>query len=104
MSSFLGIEIEHNKQNPTIPLDIYIQEMLAEYKASVTKFLKPNQAQMQPGIMLEQEDCPKSPDPVLHNMYRSYVAKRQFAASWVRCDIAFTASFCASHTEQHCIM
>ena len=37
MSTFLGMEIEHNKENIAIHLDTYIQETLAEYKAAVTK-------------------------------------------------------------------
>ncbi len=52
MSSFLGMEIEHNKRDLTFLLDTYIQETLAEYKAAVTKFLKPkllpNQCQCSP--------------------------------------------------------
>jgi hypothetical protein len=61
------------------------------------------QAEATAGIMLKQEDCPESPDPaapVQQKMYRSFVAKLQFLALWVSCDIAFTASglalFCAS--------
>ena len=38
-STFLGMEIEHNKRNLTIHLDTYIRETLAEYKTTVTKFL-----------------------------------------------------------------
>ena len=53
MSTFLGMEVEHNKENIAIHLDTCIQETLAEYKAAVTKFLKPKQVPMQPGIMLE---------------------------------------------------
>ena len=56
MSTFLGMEIEHNKENLTIHLDKYIQNTLVEYKAAVTKFLEPKQVPMQPGIMLELED------------------------------------------------
>ncbi len=56
-------------------------------------------------MMLELEDCPESPDPVKQKVYMSFVAKLQFAASWVRCDIAFTASqlawFCASVGPSH---
>ena len=92
MSTFLGIEIGHNKVNLAIHRDTYIQETLAEYKAAVTKFLKPKQVPMQPGIMLELEDCPESPDQVRQKLYRSFTAKLQLAATWVRCDIAFTAS------------
>ena len=46
MSSFLGIEIEHNKKNLTIHLDTYIQETLEVYKAIVTRFLKLKQVPM----------------------------------------------------------
>ncbi len=52
MSSFLGMELEHNKYDFTFLSDTSIQETLAEYKASLTKFLKPKQMPMQPGIML----------------------------------------------------
>ena len=52
MSSLLGMEIEHNKENLAIHLDTYIQETLA-YNATVTNFLKQKQVPMQPGIMLD---------------------------------------------------
>lgn len=89
MASFLGMEIKHNKKNLTSHLDTYIRETLAEYKATATKFLKPKQVPTQPGIMLGLEGFPESPDPVRQKVYRSFVAKLQIAASWVRCDIAF---------------
>ena len=70
MSTFLGMEIEHNKENLAIHLDTYIHETLAEYKAAVTKFLKQKQVQMHPGVMLELEDCRESPDPVRQKIFR----------------------------------
>ena len=70
MSTFLGMEIEHNKENLAIHLDTYIRETLAEYKAAVTKFLKQKQVQMHPGVMLELEDCRESPDPVRQKIFR----------------------------------
>ena len=82
------MEIEHNKKNLTIHLDTFIRETLAEYMATVTKFLKLKQVPMHPWIMLELVDCPESPDPGRQKVYRSFVAKLQFTASWVRCDIA----------------
>jgi hypothetical protein len=105
MTSFLGMEIEHNKKDIAIHLDTYVRETLDEYKMAVSKFLKPKKVPMQPGVMLEQEDCPETPDPVKQKVYRSFVAKLQFAAPWIRCDIAFTASqlarFCASAGPSH---
>jgi hypothetical protein len=98
MASFIGIEIEHNKKDIAIHLDTYMRETLDEYKMAVSKILKPKK--VQPGVMLEQEDSPETPDRVKQMVYRSFVAKLQFGASWIRCDIAFTASqlarFCAS--------
>ncbi len=99
------MEIKHNKLDLTIHLETYIQETLAEYKVAVTKFLKPKQVSMQPGIMLELEDCPESPYSVKQKVNRSFVAKLQFTTPWVRCDIAFTVSqwarFCSSAGSSH---
>ena len=39
ISSFLGMEIEHNKKDLTIHLDTNIQETLTENMEAVTKFL-----------------------------------------------------------------
>ena len=58
----------------------------------MTKFYKPKKVPMQAGAMLELENCLESPDSVRQKIYSSFVAKLQFAASWVTCDIAFTAS------------
>jgi hypothetical protein len=55
---------------------------------------------MSPGLVLENEDCPVTPDPRKQKYHRSFVAKRRFAASWIRFDISYTIStlarFCAS--------
>ena len=39
--------------------------------------------------ILRPEDCPEVPDPLKQKYYRSYVAKLQLAASWIRFDIPF---------------
>jgi hypothetical protein len=36
---------------------------------------------MQPGVMLEQDYCPETPDQVKQKVYRLFVAKLQYAAS-----------------------
>jgi hypothetical protein len=100
MTSFLGMEVEQNKSSIRLHLDIYIQDTLLEYKAAIKKFVKPKQVPMQPGIVLEHDMCQETPDPREQKVYSSFVAKLQFAASWIRRDIAVTASqlarFCAS--------
>jgi hypothetical protein len=47
---------------------------------------------MQPGVMLTKEDAPAIPDPERQSICRSFVAKLQFAATWVRYDIAYAVS------------
>ncbi len=67
-----------------LQLETYVLETLNENKMAVLKFLKPKKVPMQLGVMLEQEDCPKTPDPVKQKVYRSFVAELQFAASCIR--------------------
>jgi hypothetical protein len=44
------------------------------------------------GCCLTNDTCPAVPDPRTQKFYRSFVAKFQFAASWIRFDISFTVS------------
>ena len=100
MSTFLGMEVEQSKDSIKLHLDTYIQETLDEYKSIFKKFLKPKSVPMQPGVMLDNQDCPETPDQREQKVYRSFVAKLQFAATWTRCDISYSAAqlvrFCAS--------
>ena len=60
---------------------------------------------MQPGNVLEPEGTPLVPDPKRQSIYRSIVARLQYAATWVRFDISYTvaqlARFCASAGPKH---
>jgi hypothetical protein len=56
-------------------LDSYIQEVLTEYKAYIKKALRPKRVPMSPGIVLNNEDCPVTPDPRKQKYYRSFIAK-----------------------------
>lgn len=60
---------------------------------------------MAPGHTLEKDDCQTIPDPFKQTLYRSTVAKIQFAAHWVRLDISFPAAqlarFCVSAGPSH---
>ena len=79
--------------------------MLAEYKDYIKKSLRPKRDPISPGVILRPEDCPEVPDPLKQKYYRSFVAKLQFAASWIRFDISFVVShlalFCASAGTTH---
>ena len=55
--------------------------------------------------MLTKDNAPETPDPKEQKIYRSFVAKIQFVANWVRYDVSFAASqlarFCASAGVSH---
>jgi hypothetical protein len=82
----------------------YIRETLDEYK-EFAKLLRPKQVPIQPGLILEKDDCPIVPDPRKQKLYRSFIAKLRFAATWIRFDTSFAAAqlarFCASAGETH---
>jgi hypothetical protein len=105
METFLGMEVEQPGKVIKLHLDSYIQEVLKDYKEYIQKSLRPKRVPMSPGLVLDNEDCPDLPDPRKQKYYRSFVAKLQFAASWIRFDIAFSVSslarFCASAGPSH---
>jgi hypothetical protein len=45
-------------------LDTYIQETLDQYMTHVKTVLKPTKVPMQSGVMLENTNCPETPDPL----------------------------------------
>ena len=69
MSTFLGMEVEQSKDSIKLHLDTYIQETLDEYKSIFKKFLKPKSVPMQPGVMLDNQDCPETPDQREQKVY-----------------------------------
>jgi hypothetical protein len=105
MDSFLGLEVEQSEDGIKLHLDTYVVELLEEYREYHRKFLKPKKVPMQPGLVLDKEDCPEAPDPVKQKFYRMMVAKIQFLAHWVRFDISYPAAqlarFCASAGQSH---
>jgi hypothetical protein len=105
MKTFLGMEIEQSNRSIKLHLDHYVSEMLNEYKTYIKKSLRPKRVPFSPGVVLRPEDSPPIPDPSKQKFYRSFVAKLQFAASWIRFDISFAVSqlarFCASAGSTH---
>ena len=100
MESFLGMQVEQKDNTIKLHLDHYVQEMLTEYKDYIKRSLRIKRVPMNPGLVLHPEDCPAVPDPHRQKFYRSFVAKLQFAATWIRFDIAYPVSqlarFCAA--------
>ena len=100
METFLGMEVEQPGEVIRLHVDSFVQEVLTECKHYIKKALRPKKVQMSPGLVLNNEDCPITPDPRKHKYYQSFIAKLQFAASWIRFDTSFTVStlarFCAS--------
>ncbi len=105
MASFLGMEVEKDEKSIKLHLDTHVQEILDEYTPTIKKLLKPKQVPMQPGVVLEHDDCPETPDPREQKIYRSFSARLHFAGAWVRRDISYPASqlarFCASAGPTH---
>ena len=100
METFLGMEVEQPGKVIKLHLDSYIQEVLKDYKEYIKKSLRPKRVPMSPGLVLDNEVCAELPDQRKQKYYRSFTAKLQFAASWIRFDIAYPVSslacFCAS--------
>ena len=86
-----------------IHLDNYIKDVLNDYSAYIKKSMRPKKVPISQGVVFKAEDIPDSPDPRKQKQYRSFVAKLQFAATWIRFDISFVVSqlarFCASAGE-----
>ena len=105
MTSFLGLEVEQMESGIHLHLDTYIQELIEEFRMMYKKFVKPKTVPMAPGLVLDDSDCPELPDPIKQKHYRSFVAKVQFAAYWVRFDISYAAAqlarFCVSAGPSH---
>jgi hypothetical protein len=69
-----------------------IRETLHEYKAFRTKSLRQKLVPIQLGLVLDKDGCAILPDSRKQMFYRSFVAKLQFAATWIRFDISFAVA------------
>ena len=98
METLLGMAVEQKEKSIKIHLDNYIKD-----SAYIKKSLRPKKVPISLGVVFKAEDIPESPDPRKQKQYRSFVAKLQFAATWIRFDISFVVSqlarFCASAGE-----
>ena len=103
METFLGMAVEQKDKSIKIHLDNYIKDVLMDYSAYIKKSLRPKKVPISPGVVFKAEDTPEVPNPRKQKQYRSFVAKLQFAATWMRFDISFVVSqlarFCASAGE-----
>ncbi len=107
MKTFLGMQVEQTARSIKIHLDHYIKEVVEGYAEYIRKALRTKKVLIALNVILKPEDTPEVPDPRKQKFYRSFVAKLQvqFAATWVRFDIAFAVSqlarFCASAGSSH---
>ena len=67
-------------------------QVLGEYKKYIKKKMRPKKVLIALGSILKPDDVPVVPDRSKQTYYRSFVAKLQFAATWVLLDISFVAS------------
>jgi hypothetical protein len=100
METFLGLEIIQTKHHIKLHLDHYVRDLLREYKTYIQMILRPKKVPISPGVILTSDSCPQIANLRKQKFYRSFLAKLQLAASWIRFDISFTVSqlarFCAS--------
>ena len=77
MEPFLGMAVGQKGKSIKIHLDNYIKNVLTEYSSYIKnlKSLRPKKVPISPGVVFKAEDIPKSPDPLKHKQYRSFVAK-----------------------------
>ena len=105
MDRFIGLSVEQTKSSIALHLDQYISEAIEEYQKFNKKSLRPKLTPMQPGNVLDPADSPLVADKKSQTIYRSMVARLQFAATWVRFDISYAvaqlARFCASAGSSH---
>ncbi len=107
MKTCLGMQVEQSTRSIKIHLDHYIKEVVAGYVDSsyIRKAIRPKKVPIAPNVVLRPEDTPDLQDPCKQKFYSSFVAKLQFAATWVRFNIAFAVSqlarFCSSAGPSH---
>ncbi len=91
--------------NPDKPPRNFRDAMKALDKWSRLKAIRHKKVPIAPNVVLKPGDTPDLPDSRKQKFYSSFVAKLQFAATWVRFDIAFAVSqlarFCASAGSSH---
>jgi hypothetical protein len=73
--------------------------MLEDYKAYINRDLKPKKIPMQPGVVLTKDDAPESQDEKKQKIDRSFVAKIQLVANWVRYDAGTSSSLMAHRSK-----
>jgi hypothetical protein len=99
------MQVEQTARSIKSHLDHYIKEVEVEYAEYIRKAIRPKKVQIAPSVVLRPEDTPDLQDPHKQKFYRSSMAKLQFAATWVRFDIAFAVSqlawFCSSAGSSH---
>jgi hypothetical protein len=83
METFLGMAVEQKGKAIKIHLDNYIKDVLADYSSYIKKSLRPKKVPISPGVVFKADDIPECPDPRRQKHYRSFVAKLQFAATWI---------------------
>jgi hypothetical protein len=105
METFIGLQFIQSDTSIRINLDYCIEAILEEYQKLDARVLRGKQTPVQSGVLLSKDDSPAVPDPKRQSIYRSLVAKLQFAATWVRYDIANAVAqlgrFCASAGPTH---
>jgi hypothetical protein len=97
MKTYLGLQVDQLADRIELHLDNYVQEILEDYKNWSKKKVGLRRIPMQPGINLSMEEVPDTPT-VDQSVFRSFVMRLNFAAQYVRFDMAFPVSQLARFT------
>jgi hypothetical protein len=92
MDRFICLSVEQTDSCIALHLDQYINDAIEQYKTLAKKSFRLKFTPMQPGNNLSTTDSPVTPDPRLQTHYRFMVVTLQFAATWVRFNIACAVS------------
>jgi hypothetical protein len=100
IETFLGMVSEQKGKSIKIYLNKYVKEDVTEYSDYIKTSLQSKKVPISLGVAFKAEDVSELPDPLKRNHFRSFVAKLQFVATWIRFDIWFAVSqlarICAS--------
>ncbi len=92
METFLGIVVVQEDKFTKIHLDHYVKEVITEYSDNIKQVAATEEGTDISWCIIKAEEVQELPYPLKQKHYHSFVAKLQFAATWIQFDISFAVS------------
>ncbi len=92
METFLGMVVQREAKSVKIHLDNYVKDVITECLGYIKKWLRPKKLPISLGVAFKAEHVLELPDLLKQKHGRSFVAKLQFAATWILFDISFAVT------------